>query len=568
MTAAAVVPTVRRPLRVARTALVLGTVSAVGLLTSWWKLLDGTHAWWDLALSATSGLLFVVAGAVEEVRRPGSRVGLLMVLVALGGFAEDVQLAPGPVLHTVGLLLQGASTGVLAHLVLAFPSGELPSRADRVVVVAAYAWSGLVSPATTFFFGSPERNLLFRTSRPEVLDASAGLGVAVAVAVVVGLGRHWRASRPALRFVLTPVLVVSLAGSAASLAAAVLWGSGSGLYRPVVVVYQVTACLLPLAFLVGVLRIRLGRSGVSQLLPQLGRPVPPGELRALLRRALGDPGLVVAFPRADGSGLVDPEGAPVHVGTADRRVATDVLHDGRRVAVLLHDPALLDDEHVLRAVTAAAGLALENERLAAELRAQLGEVRRSRARIVGAQQREREVLERDLHDGVQATLVAALVALRTGRTAGDGGADGLLQHALEDLRRVSHGVRPAVLAESGLVPAVATLLDRSGLQTSLRADEAPALDPTVEDTLYFCAAEALANTLKHASARRSDVEVTRTAGGVRLVVHDDGRGGAAVGESGGLRGLADRVGAVDGTVRVDSPPGGGTRLQVDVPGGR
>lgn len=533
---------------------------ALGIAAVTFKVTDGTHAPWDTALSTLSGVLFLVAGVVAAQRRPENRTGMLMVWTGIALFAEDIQLSGIPPVHTGGMLLRAASTALVAHLVLAFPTGVLSGRRVRLLAGSAYVYSFVVVPLSVPFTQTLVPNLLLVRPVEPIASMANQLSLIIAVAVVAVLVHRWLRTRPSLRHVLTPVLLVSLVGGLTAVGAGVFYES-DGLYRPFVLGYQVSGVLLPLAFLSGVLRVRLGRTQVSRLVEALGQPVSDGQLRSLLAEALGDPRLRIGFRRADGAELIDSDGRPLDV-RGSRQVVTEVAHDGRPVAVLLHDSAVLDDDHVLRAVTSAAGLALENQRLHADLRAQLAEVRASRARIVLAEQAERARIERDLHDGLQAKLVAGLIELR--RAGHDEAAD-RLSEAITDLRRIAHGIRPAVLGEAGLLPALRALLRTSGIAAALSAAELPAAEPVREDTIYFVVAEALSNTLKHASAQRFAVSVETRGDRLHLTIDDDGRGGAVSGLEGGLRGVRDRLLALGGNISIDSPTGQGTRLVVDLP---
>ena len=198
---------------------------------------------------------------------------------------------------------------------------------------------------------------------------------------------------------------------------------------------------------------------------------------------------------------------------------------------------------------------LEVERLQAQLRAQLVEVRASRARIVEAGDAERRRLERDLHDGAQQRLLGVRLALRTARMRlADGSTDSVdellaeadaeVMDALAELRDLAHGIQPAVLTEEGIGPALAALARRTPVPVELEVS-AGRLPPAVEATAYFVAAESLANIVKHADASWARVSVVTGEGRVLVAVDDDGRGGADP-DGAGLRGLRDRVEAVDG----------------------
>ena len=215
-------------------------------------------------------------------------------------------------------------------------------------------------------------------------------------------------------------------------------------------------------------------------------------------------------------------------------------------------------------------------RLDAELRANLEELRASRARLVEAGDAERRRLERDLHDGAQSRLVgiAALLAQVRRRTDTDPAAAVMLDRAqaelgtsLAELRELARGIHPAVLTERGLGPALSALATRAPVPVTIDADGGERLPGPVEIAAYFVVSEALANVAKYAQATEATVAIRRADGSVTVEVTDDGVGGADAGEGSGLRGLADRVAALDGTLFVESPAGRGTRLRVEIPCG-
>jgi signal transduction histidine kinase len=213
--------------------------------------------------------------------------------------------------------------------------------------------------------------------------------------------------------------------------------------------------------------------------------------------------------------------------------------------------------------------------LNAELRARLDELRTSRARLVEAGDTERRRLERDLHDGAQARLVGVALLLGHARRRTQSHPEevpalldraiGELKTSLAELRELARGIHPAVLTERGLEPALHALASRAPLPVTLAADEGERLPEPVEIAAYFVVSEALTNVAKYAHATGATVAVRRVNGLVSVEVADDGVGGADVARGSGLRGLADRVAALDGTLLVDSPAGRGTRLQVEIP---
>jgi signal transduction histidine kinase len=212
--------------------------------------------------------------------------------------------------------------------------------------------------------------------------------------------------------------------------------------------------------------------------------------------------------------------------------------------------------------------------LDAELRVRLEELRASRARLVEAGDAERRRLERDLHDGAQSRLVALALLLRTARkrATGDATLEELLDRSLEELqtslgelRELARGIHPAVLTERGLEPALRALVPRATVPVALDAPAGERLPPPVESAAYFVVSEALANVAKYARASEASVTVRRVDGRVTVEVADDGIGGADAARGSGLRGLQDRVAALEGSLSVDSPAGGGTRLHAEFP---
>ena len=504
-----------------------------------------------------------------------------MVAVGIGWFAEDLKLSMTPWIFTIGLALGIASSGFLVHLVLAFPTGCLTSRTQRMLVGAGYVVVFVVTPFGALFadLGSfstmyPPNQWLI-ANRPAVYAASSVtvsiVGSVIAVGTVVVLCRRWITARAPLRRLLAPVFVTGLVGGLASAATSVLAGS---LLRQICLwVFDLAFCALPLGLLASVLRVRLGRSAVGDLLVQLRHPMPAAELQVVLAHALGDTSLRVGYWTDDRT-MVDGRGQPLELPDDDTsRAVTVVERGGRRVAALVHDPASGEDRHVLAAVSSAAGLALENQWLAAQVAAQLAEVRASRTRILAATDAERRRVERDLHDGAQQRLVAVLVGLRVAearlREASDSAHAALvaqsaegLEAALRELRGLARGIHPAVLTEAGLAAAVEALVQRCPLAIDLSLAPVPRLAASVEMAAYFVVAEALTNVLRHAHAMHVEIVIRHGEDRLTVIVTDDGNGSARLRDGTGLLGLRDRVRALDGDLTVASTPGSGTIVAV------
>jgi signal transduction histidine kinase len=293
----------------------------------------------------------------------------------------------------------------------------------------------------------------------------------------------------------------------------------------------------------------------------------------MLAESLGDRSVAIAYWLPDREAFVDEAGRPVELPQpGSGRAWTAVERDGRRVAAIVHDAALDTTSELVQAAAAASSLAIDNERLKADLRARVAELRVSRQRIVEAADEARRRIERDLHDGAQQQLLALALELRVLRSRVNGDTvalvDGLAQRldvALGELRELARGIHPALLTQSGLGPAIGSLAERSPAPVRAEVAVDERLPAPVESAAYFVVAEALTNVARYAQATTADVEVRRDGDDLLVVVADDGIGGVNVAAGSGLRGLQDRLAAVDGTLRIDSPRDAGTRLEARIP---
>jgi signal transduction histidine kinase len=536
-------------------------------------------------LTATIGLVVGLAwsliGLEEWRRRPARRIGPLMVFLGFAWFASQLVYASVSPLYTAGQLVRPLFIAVLGHLLLAFPSGRLESRLSRAIIVAAYL-DTIVVNGFSVVFRAPEpgvENLALLEPNAALSEAirntARGIGVALLLTSLGLLARRWRGATPPWRRAVAPVLW----WGAAAAAVGALRFLNDGLGRPlgrIELAFFLVLATVPLAFQLGLLRSRLARGAVAELVVELGQTRAPGRLRDALARTLHDPGLALAYWLPEKGHYVDLEGRPVELPRdGDSRVATLVEREGRRVAALVHDSSLREDPELVEAVCAAAGLALENERLQAELRAHLDELRASRVRLVEAAHVERRRLERDLHDGTQQRLVSISMALGLADSKLGSDPEGVrrildetrktLGTALEELRELSQGIHPGILTERGLGPALQELAYVAPVSIELGVPLEERLPEPVEAAVYYLVAEALANVAKHASATVVSVNVDRRNGQAVVEVSDDGVGGADPARGSGLRGLADRVEALGGAFAVESPPGRGTRLRAEIP---
>ncbi len=566
-------------------ALVVAGAVAVIVLSSDFYELRGLF----VAFALLGGLGFVGAGLFAWARRPDRKVGALMTLTGFSWFASSVVASDDPLVFSLAILLSNVFAAALMHLLLSFPDGELHSRGDRITVWLAYLLTTVLVLPLYLFSNPVERgcdrcpDYVLDVAHVQVVQDAGWpllnvIGVLVLSRVFVTIAMRWRAASGPSRRVLGPVyltgtltlmlLAVSLSVQLLSLPDAV--GEVGFLSASAVFV------LLPYVFLGGLVRSRVLQAGaVGGLMSRLAATPEPGRLSGELALALGDETLTLAFWLPERGRYVDSAGQPVELpAIGSRRTVTPVERDGERVAAIIHDASLSEESGLVEAVGSAAALALENERLDAELHARLEDLRASRARLVEAGMAERRRLERDLHDGAQQRLVSLALSIRLARNKVQpdpseavevlDGAAHELELALAELRELARGIHPAVLSDRGLDAALQTLAARAPLPVDLHTSVNGVPD-SVESAAYFVVSEALTNVAKYAHASSAAVEVEQTDDYVLVAVSDDGVGGADPSAGSGLRGLGDRLNALDGRLEVDSAPDRGTTIRARIP---
>jgi len=540
---------------------------------------------------------FAAAGLVAWSRRPDNRTGALMVTVGLayllnGLLLNGVTLVRAPLGFELWFLVATLPEAVLAHLIAVYPDGRATTRLQRLFVVANYAATVplalaqllLVDPASLGCAECPDDLLALGGRHPygEAVLAVSNLLLAVLGALLLWIVvTRWRQTPGPRRRSLAPVALVGVVLLAVYMIqqtlTAVMPSPPSLVKTGLDLAILTTLVLWPLAFLAGLARTRLDHSAVGDLAIELSETLPPGRLEQALARALRDPTLRLAYWLPDRCAFVDAAGRSVELDgeVADDRAVTILRQGGDPVAALLHHAALDDDPALVQAVAATARMTIENGRLHAEVRAQLEEVRASRARIVEFGDAERRRVERNLHDGAQQRLVNVSLALGIARSQVGTAADEELAAALDEaaaelrcalaeLRELARGIHPVILTEAGLGPALAALAERSPIPVTVAPVPPERLPPRVEETAYYVASEALANAAKHARATAVTISARRRDGDLVVEVGDDGVGGADP-DGSGLRGLADRVAVLDGRLRVHSPAGEGTRITAELP---
>jgi signal transduction histidine kinase len=521
-------------------------------------------------------------------------MGPLMVATGIALLARQFRYGHDALAFTFFFAIGELGYALIAHSVLAYPVGKVKDRLERAFLVVAYATALVFQVAILLFYDGTEPLRFFDpTSRESLLLVHGDVGVVAAVQkiyvvfaygvlasifIVLILRKLVRAT-PRARRILAPLALAALAAALRAVFECVITFDVPPPAWVVDRLYwlQITALIaLPLTLVAGLLKARLAHASVGDLVLRLER-APPEAIQDELARALEDPTLEVALWLPERGGYVDASGRPVSLPEDDRhRSITFLEHDGEPLAALVHDRSLDDDPSLVEAAGAAARLALENARLQAELHAQLGKVTESRARIVAAADEERRRIERDLHDGAQQRLVALALELRSAQDrlghGDDQAVDELLadavaelQGAVTDLRELARGIHPAILTEGGLSAALESLAARSPVPVQLDASLDGRLPSNVEATAYFVASEALANVAKHAQAHAATVAARHTNGTLVIEVEDDGVGGAHLDGGSGLRGLVDRVEAQGGSLSIESPERGGSRIVGEIP---
>jgi signal transduction histidine kinase len=559
-------------------ALVLIVAGALGL----WMLIVSAQAdslGIGMALAVLVGWAFVACGTFLWSRRRDSRIGELMVAFgALWLFGRSLLLVQQPIPFTAGMWITDLSAAAFALFLLSYPTGRIASPIDRAIAVI-FLFVSIPLEFVWLLFLELEGGLNILAVAPnataaQVVDAVQRSALALAAVLLIGsVALRWLRSSGPVRRQTTPILVGAVA---------ILLASASWILQPLgITLPELNNLVLaaqfatPIAILAVLLRARIARP-LRDFVIELGQTPTPARLRDALAHALGDPSLEVAYWSPTRERFEDSGGEPVGLPAAGAGQAVTLLErEGVREAAIVHDAVLLDDPGLMAAVAGALRLAVANDRLTAEVKTQLEEVRASRARIVEAGDLERRRVERDLHDGAQQRLISLSLELRVARNALGQDADPAVRRSLDraadeaaaalaELRDLALGIHPLILTESGLGAAVESLADRSPVDVAV--DIGPERYPAaVEAAAYFVISEALANVAKYASATMARVRVRPFEGHMTIDVDDDGVGGADPRSGSGLNGLRDRLAALDGTLAIDSPSGGGTRLSARIP---
>ncbi len=538
-------------------------------------------SWSDQVALLGAGWILVAAAIALSTRRPRNAVAPLLVGAGLAWFVAEFD-SPGAgsaFLFTAGLLLATSCPAIVTWLMFSYPSRRIEGWAERATAVAAVVAAVVLGVLPTLWLqpasigcASCAENLVAVWDDPEtVADITrVGLRVASVAAVCTIAIRSWRLFRssPARRRLDAPIVI-----PASVYLAAVSWTYVRSLERGFVatgaaerrlwLAQAAALTVLALGVVFEEARVRRMRSAIARIVVRLDESAARERISDTLAGALSTTDVDVAYPLDDGL-HVDADGEPVSLPPADGRVTTPLIAGGRTVAMLVHRRGLLDDSVVVGEIAAAVQLALEYERLHAELLAQERELQASRAQIVAAGDAERRRLERDIHDGAQQRLVGLLMSVRLGQTilhpTVDANTDSSrrldrmadhLQLTIDVLRRIADSIHPAVLTDEGLRPAIEYLADTAQLAVGSMPVER--FSTAIENAAYRVIAEAAGTGPSHIAAEHRD--------GV-LVIDV-----AIASRPEALLDLEDRIGAVNGSILVGGSDGEGVTLHVELPCG-
>jgi PAS domain S-box-containing protein len=555
----------------------------------------------DMVIRAIANALAIAApvavGLYALRRDAANRFARLLVVAGLAWAPSALTMSSESVPYSIGRVWAWGVVAWLVYLLLTFPTGRLPGRAERLVVGGAalvlatlYVPSALVaefpspSPWSDCVSQCPRNAFMVVSSQPSwmstifVLRDALTAATYTAAAVIILL-RCVRGSRIERRLY-GPVLAIALVNFLADLSfviarraapeaeATEALGLAALLVEP----------LLAVGFLAGLLRLQfVVLSTWRGLAPDDGDLRASRGIHSLLAAAIDDPTLEIGYWSGDERGWIDEDGRPFAMPpTGSRRTITVVPGHGEPVAILVHDASPLAESVIREVVRGIALLALENQRLEGRARASLRDLAESRARILATIDKERLRIERDLHDGAQQRLIAMMVAAEHGVEGSDAQPERVTQlfrrigndanAALDEVRTLAHGVFPPLLADFGLVTALKEVARGSAVPTVVRARGIGRYPQEVEAAVYFCCVEAVQNAQKHADASGITVSLSAT-DRLQFAVRDNGRGfqvSDAMPAS-GLANMRDRVAAVGGTLRIDSVVAGGTRVAGTVP---
>ena len=541
---------------------------------------------WIPILDLGIGWLMIACGLVASQARPGQPAGRRLVVAGFLWFVGTLMGSDSEPMFSIGFAFGGYHNLVLAWLALSFPGRQPTGRIARTSLLIAVGLFALQTIAR-LIRTAPDTiglTLLDQATAESIVEWIDVLRAASVVAIGVLIAARFVGTPPVERRYLAPVLAAGAATAIASGSNARFALTSLGFIPNIGEeaaitlgwAFNVVRILVPLAILLGVVRLRGARAAMAGAVARVGETPSTGTLQDALATALGDPRLRVLTWEPALDAYVDHTGTPASSADlvaleAEQGLAVMPVNSGEeRLAIIVLARSMGEDPTLVEAGVALTRLVIRNERQSVRIQDQLADVRASRARIVEAADVERRRIERDLHDGLQQRMVALAMQLRTADETQDqrdalrrGSAEVLA--ILDDVREMARGIHPAVLSEAGLAAAIRAAADRPPVPADVDLRLSGRNSGAAEATAYYVVSEALANVAKHAlGATAVSVEASDDDRRLRVVVEDDGPGGADP-EGHGLAGLADRVAALDGQFRVDVGTRGGTRIVAEVP---
>jgi signal transduction histidine kinase len=557
----------------------------------------------DAEIRAAIIALPIAVGLSMWRREPWTRFARLLVVAGFAWSLTTLAQSSNEVLYSAGRVFGWLVEPLLIFLVLAFPSGRLVARAEGALVASSLVLVALLylptmllvesyptpSPWTSCEGDCPANAFMLLASEPGfvgnvILPFREAATVLLFAGVIVVLAARVRRGTALMRITLVPVLAAAILHALAFIVGIVARRTMDGSQAAEVASWIIAISFAGVAvgFMIGLWSwrafenraLRRVAAGLAAHPPALNLSETADLLSGSMDRSLE----IVHRPPDEPNGWVDVAGRPVrlHFDDVTRCVTTISGADGRVVAVV-HDAAFKDDPAFLDVARSCVLKALESERISADLRSSLRELQESRARIMASADRERQRIERDLHDGAQQSLVALRIRLELAgehlresppqaeRLLVDLGAQ--IDEALEQVRSLARGVYPSLLADRGLRDAIRAAGSRNPVRTTVDMNGVGRYSPEVETAMYFCCLEAMQNAIKHANGVET-IAVSFTAGDVlRFEVCDDGAGFApdAVLPGAGLANMRDRLAAVGGVLEINTAPGAGTSIAGTVP---
>ncbi|MET0673333.1 MAG: histidine kinase [Microbacterium pygmaeum] len=516
--------------------------------------------------------VWTAAGLLAWWRRPDNAMGALIFGGGLALYLAGLGNTGVAELVTVSAVFGTAPLAVTVHLLHAFPSGRVRGRLSMVTVVLGYVTSVALQLV----------RVLLSTGAPEAFAIATmtqqALGIAVMVMTSIVLvqrllradRRHRRVLLPLFGYGTIAVLLLALAGPLARAFGLDASVGGS--------IQLVISAGIPIAFLLGVLLGGFTRTGeLEPLSAWLGSTGATGAAVArALASTLGDESLRVVYWSEREATYVDEVGLPVdsELGDPDRGWS-EIRVDDRLVGAISYDARMIADPAPVQRAGDVLAIAVDRERLTAQLMASNEALTQSRVRLIEAADRERTRIAQDLHDGIQVQLVLLALAAQTIANSPDasprtGEASAELRRGIDeaaaDLRRLVHNVLPSSLTERGLTAATEDLVDRLSIPATLDAEiDDTTISATTTHTAYFIVSEGLTNAVKHSGATSVRVRLRAEADRLMIDIRDNGIGGVSMSQGSGLRGLIDRVDVLGGKFAIDSPRDHGTRLMVELP---